>query len=1564
MKKKKIAIFLVVLQIISVILIYVNKSFAENADNLLTNSDLYNETNTYNYNYQSCNFAKDKARYDLAKKNDNVVDDGAPLMTVFTHGVTGYAFHWSNDGINNKFSYSKYSLITRMANMIDSNIYYVVFDDKTKDCVIYDITKDLYQNLREGNHSQNQYSTDNKINNIVDISKHSIVVFESSDVSRDGINDAVYTEFNYTISKLVLDIKKINNGKLPKINLIGHSRGGITNMQYALDHPDLVASMYALGTPFAGSTTASIDYDFFNGHFTGNKDVAGDITKEEVYMEYMNRWNNNYDRLYKNINVMALGTYEGYLSFYKILTSDSFYDQIDLKDENVRKVCKLMIPSCLNNLAPIIYIQKQLDFSLFKIIMRELVDILSYCNIQESAIDDILIILFKELYVTNEYPRICWASDVLVNLSSQLGYKNTDMNGTSYRGFNRKTKCLLPSNSNYDAIAVPKMPAVGHNLETMDHDLGSYILNDIKVGMNINKDYLYFIDDNSNAIIDTYLSTDVKVNIPEYLNGHKLVGISDGAFYNGLIEDISIPDSTTFIGASAFANCINLKQVSLSASSNLESIGANAFHKCESLESISLPKKLTNIGNNAFIESNITNIDFGQGNSNYRFVNGMLINKKTKSVIFASKNLVDVIVPDNIESIDANAFINHQNIKTINLNNVTKIGTNAFLCSTLENVTGGAVSYVGSYAFGGTKYLEGDDNEFKQLGSVLIKCNITSDTVVVPSTILSVSCGFDTNVKRVIFPSKLESIENFDMSGLESIIITGNSIPTLGGDIFNKDIKIYVNENSYPLYKKDDLFTNSFWIYKDNVFVKDININFFDENGNIFDTKVEQYGSLFDNYAEAPKKAGYVFKYYIDDEENIYEFNKTINSYLDLNLHPVYEKAVYSITVDGEDVNYTLDDFSKTDKPGYDFLGWYTKKSGGTRIDDIEKYMSEHENPVFYKRYQIINYDMVIDINGQKQNLNYNVEKPIRLANLNELDIIRFGYAFDSWYLENGDEFETTENKYEKLYVKAKWIGEEKTYLPSIYIDKPVFIFDLKNYNPSVSHVFYVLESVKSVTFIGNNKDFISFQIIIKERCNRLVLGLDNITIRNAFVSSKKGTNTIDYEGISYFDFNLIVNGECKISGGTGSHGVTCDGFDGGIGINVPSFYACAFDNENSKLIVNGGNGGVGGNGYRGDDGLDGVKGPSGSIFNPIKGDDGQPGTDGKDGYRGGNGNYAIYVSKLSAFAVDKNLKFEFIGGNGGKGGLGGAGGNGGTGASDMSADMFTGVGKPGNGGNAGNGGNGGDGGNGSAATNYEYVLSSGGDGGQGGAGGLAGTPGNGGDAGSVGSDGSSGSSGSDGDNGGNGEKGKSGVEGKKGNTGIKGLNRNNNAKVFRSSAKIFTRNYIFENIKEYEIKPSCFNVFVNRNNQSQYLNEEESKSVVVNNNLTIDTKRLRCSYIENQYLVLSAKKANAGTAYLEMNFDSYLNYIDFEIGLWSTKEGINANNSKILFQYQNGNGDWITIDDMMKADISTKENMNSYQYNLNGYYTKSIRFIVTVDNPTGSANKGRVVIGNLKVQK
>ena len=54
-------------------------------------------------------------------------------------------------------------------------------------------------------------------------------------------------------------VKVANGGVLPKLNLIGHSRGGLTNMQYALDHPQMIDSMYSFDTPYIGTTIAELD---------------------------------------------------------------------------------------------------------------------------------------------------------------------------------------------------------------------------------------------------------------------------------------------------------------------------------------------------------------------------------------------------------------------------------------------------------------------------------------------------------------------------------------------------------------------------------------------------------------------------------------------------------------------------------------------------------------------------------------------------------------------------------------------------------------------------------------------------------------------------------------------------------------------------------------------------------------------------------------------------------------------------------------------------------------------------------------------------------------------------------------------------------------------------------------------------------------------------------------------------------------------------------------------------------------------------------------------------------
>ena len=72
-----------------------------------------------------------------------------------------------------------------------------------------------------------------------------------------------------------------------------------------------------------------------------------------------------------------------------------------------------------------------------------------------------------------------------------------------------------------------------------------------------------------------------------------------GTFYDcRLLTSISLPNSLTSIGTSAFQNCYSLTSISLPNS--LTSIGGNAFYNCYSLTSISLPNSLTSIGASTF----------------------------------------------------------------------------------------------------------------------------------------------------------------------------------------------------------------------------------------------------------------------------------------------------------------------------------------------------------------------------------------------------------------------------------------------------------------------------------------------------------------------------------------------------------------------------------------------------------------------------------------------------------------------------------------------------------------------------------------------------------------------------------------------------------------------------------------------------------------------------------------------------------------------------------------------------------------------------------------------------
>lgn len=78
----------------------------------------------------------------------------------------------------------------------------------------------------------------------------------------------------------------------------------------------------------------------------------------------------------------------------------------------------------------------------------------------------------------------------------------------------------------------------------------------------------------------------------------KLVSIGERAFAKSQLTSIDLFDSVTHIGAEAFADCVNLKEIVIPDS--VVEIGANAFAGCTNLEKVSFKGKDLSIGTDAF----------------------------------------------------------------------------------------------------------------------------------------------------------------------------------------------------------------------------------------------------------------------------------------------------------------------------------------------------------------------------------------------------------------------------------------------------------------------------------------------------------------------------------------------------------------------------------------------------------------------------------------------------------------------------------------------------------------------------------------------------------------------------------------------------------------------------------------------------------------------------------------------------------------------------------------------------------------------------------------------------
>lgn len=90
-----------------------------------------------------------------------------------------------------------------------------------------------------------------------DVNKYIVILFQQYYENVSENNDYVYMQLEYILDNLSYDYYCLTN-ILPTYNLISHSKGGLTNMQYALAHPYNVNSIYTIGAPFNGSASCNI----------------------------------------------------------------------------------------------------------------------------------------------------------------------------------------------------------------------------------------------------------------------------------------------------------------------------------------------------------------------------------------------------------------------------------------------------------------------------------------------------------------------------------------------------------------------------------------------------------------------------------------------------------------------------------------------------------------------------------------------------------------------------------------------------------------------------------------------------------------------------------------------------------------------------------------------------------------------------------------------------------------------------------------------------------------------------------------------------------------------------------------------------------------------------------------------------------------------------------------------------------------------------------------------------------------------------------------------------------
>ena len=168
---------------------------------------------------------------------------------------------------------------------------------------------------------------------------------------------------------------------------------------------------------------------------------------------------------------------------------------------------------------------------------------------------------------------------------------------------------------------------------------------------------------------------DTDVYIPPTYRGYPVVAIGKEAFFNVLIDFVSVPSTVKEIGEYAFFNC-SVKRVELSE--GVEVIGDSAFADAYYLEEINFPSTLKTIGSYAFCATDLTQVILPDS-----------VTEVHGHAFTSCLHVTEIRLSANLTEIKAYMLEGVHNVKSIELpRGIERIGEWAFMqCSRLETVT-------------------------------------------------------------------------------------------------------------------------------------------------------------------------------------------------------------------------------------------------------------------------------------------------------------------------------------------------------------------------------------------------------------------------------------------------------------------------------------------------------------------------------------------------------------------------------------------------------------------------------------------------------------------------------------------------------------------------------------------------------------------------------------------------------------------------------------------------------------------------------------------------------------